>query len=133
MQKSALLFLVAGALGSAAYALDDTVSVKMGAQNGSGETGSATLLPQGKNTKVVIDLFNVPDGAVQPAHIHLGTCDNLDKAPKWKLEPVKNGRSVTVVPVSLETILKDRTAINVHKSAADIQTYVSCGDIVPTM
>jgi hypothetical protein len=69
----------------------------------------------------------------EPAHIHMGRCDNLDKAPKWNLEAVKGGRSVTVVPVPLETILKDKTAINIHKSAAEAQIYVSCGNIIAVM
>ncbi|HEY0664424.1 MAG TPA: hypothetical protein VGD18_07440, partial [Thiobacillaceae bacterium] len=93
----------------------------------------ATLMPEGDKTKVVILLSGAPAGVAQPAHIHLGTCDKLDKAPKWKLEPLKDGKSTTVVPVSLETILKDKTAINVHKSAAEIQVYVSCGNIVAPM
>ena len=35
-----------------------------------------------------------------------------------------------VVPVPLDVILKDKSAINVHKSAAEMQVYVSCGNIV---
>jgi hypothetical protein len=69
----------------------------------------------------------------QPAHIHLGRCDKLDKAPKWKLKPVQNGRSVTVVPASIDAILKEKTAINIHKSATEPQIYVSCGNIIGTM
>ena len=46
---------------------------------------------------------------------------------------MKDGQSTTVVPVSLDTILKEKSAINVHKSAAEIQVYVSCGNIVGTM
>ena len=133
MRKLAVFLLFAGFSAGSAQALDDAVTVKMDAQNGSGETGSVTLLPQGKVTKVVIELSNVPEGVLQPAHIHMGTCDNLDKAPKWKLEPVKDGRSVTMVPVPLDTIVKDKMAINVHKSAAEIQTYVACGNIISTM
>jgi hypothetical protein len=72
------------------------------------------MMPEGDKTKVVILLSNAPAGVAQPAHIHLGQCDNLDKAPKWagSVEtPV-----VTVVPASIDAILKDRTAINVHKA-----------------
>lgn len=133
MRKLALLLLVGGLFGDAALALDDVVTVKLDALNDSGQTGTATLLPQGNKTKVVIELSNTPAGVVEPAHIHLGSCSNLDKAPKWSLEAVKDGRSVTVVPVSLDTILKDRTAINVHKSAAEVQVYVSCGNIIAAM
>jgi len=39
-------------------------------------------------------------------------------------------RSKTTVPVSLASILKDKTAINHHKSAAEAQIYVSCGNVI---
>lgn len=133
MRQSIVILLLAGLSSNVALALDDAVTVKLEAQNNSEQTGTATLLPEGNKTKVVIELSNVPTGVAQPAHIHLGTCSNLDKAPKWPLEPVKGGRSVTVVPVSLDTILKDRTAINIHKSAAEPQIYVSCGNIIAAM
>ena len=133
MCRLAMILMLAGLFAEPALALDDVVTVTLAAQNNSGETGSATLTPQGDKTKVVILLSNAPAGVAQPAHIHLGTCDKLDKAPKWKLEAVKDGKSVTVVPASLETILKDKTAINVHKSAAEIQVYVSCGNITAAM
>src|SRR4030065_2832694 len=122
-----IVILLLGLFAHAALALDDVVAVNLEAQNNSGQNGTATLLPEGDTTKVVIDIPNMPAGVAQPAHIHLGRCDNLDKAPKWNLEAVKGGRSVTVVPVSLDTILQDTTAINVHKSAAEAQIYVSCG------
>ena len=133
MRKLIMVLLLTGLFADAALALDDAVTVQLEAQNNSGQTGTATLLPEGDKTKVVIELFNMPAGVAQPAHIHLGSCDNLDKAPKWNLEAVKDGRSVTVVPVSLDTILKDRTAINIHKSAAEAQIYVSCGNIIAVM
>lgn len=132
MRKTIGILLLAGLFSNAALALDDVVTVKLEALNNSGQNGVATLLPEGDKTKVVIEIPNAPAGA-QPAHIHLGSCDKLDKAPKWALEAVKGGRSVTVLPVSLDTILKDQTAINVHKSAAEAQIYVSCGNIIGLM
>ena len=129
MHKSILILLLAGLFSGAALALDDTVTVKLEAQNNSGENGTATLTPQGNKTKVVIEIPNAPTDVAQPAHIHLGRCDALDKAPKWPLEPVKSGHSTTIVPVSLDTILKDKTAINIHKSPIETQVYVACGDI----
>jgi hypothetical protein len=133
MRKQIIAILLAGLFTNAALALDDTITVQLEAQNKSGQTGTATLTPQGDKTKVVILLSNTPAGVAQPAHIHLGRCDKLDAAPKWKLEPVKDGQSTTVVPVSLDTILNDKTAINIHKSAQEIQVYVSCGNIIPLM
>lgn len=128
-----IVILLLGLFTHAALALDDVVSVKLEAQSNSGQNGTATLMPEGDTTKVVIEIPNMPAGVAQPAHIHLGRCDKLDKAPKWRLEDVKDGRSVTVVPVPLDVILKDRTAINVHKSADEAQIYVSCGNIIGAM
>ena len=133
MSRLLMILLLAGLSASPARALDDAITVKLEAQNNSGQTGTATLFPEGEKTRVVIELLNAPAGAAQPAHIHLGRCDNLDKAPKWPLEAVKNGRSITVVAASLDAILKDKVAINVHKSAAEVQTYVSCGNIIGVM
>ncbi len=133
MRNTMLILLFAGLFSTTVQALDDTITVKLQAQNNSGQNGVATLIPEGDKTKVVIEIPNAPTGVAQPAHIHLGTCDKLDKAPKWNLEAVKGGRSVTMVPVSLDTILKDKTAINIHKSAAEAQIYVSCGNIIGVM
>lgn len=133
MSRLLMILLLAGMSADAALALDDAVTVKLEAQNSSGQSGSATLFPEGDKTKVVIEVLNAPAGVAQPAHIHLGRCDNLDKAPKWPLEAVKNGRSVTLVAASIDAILKDRTAINIHKSAAEVQVYVACGNIIGVM
>jgi hypothetical protein len=128
-----LILMLGGLFSNTTQALDDTVTVKLDAQNNSGQNGTATLTPQGNKTRVVIEIPNAPTDVAQPAHIHMGRCDKLDKAPKWNLEAVKGGRSVTMVPVSLDTILKDQTAINIHKSAAEAQVYVSCGNIIGVM
>jgi len=133
MRRTALAILLVGFFAVPAFAAKEMpLTIHLEAQNNSGETGTATLTPEGKKTKVVIELSNTPAGVAQPAHIHEGTCAKLDKAPKWKLEAVKNGKSTTMVPASLQTILKDKTAINVHKSPDEIQVYVACGDIAHT-
>ncbi len=133
MGKLVVMLLFSGLFAHPALAAPDAVTVKLEAQNNSGQTGTATLTPEGDKTRVAIELSNAPKGVAQPAHIHLGTCDNLDKAPKWKLGAVKDGKSVTVVPASLDAIVKDKTAINIHKSAAEAQVYVSCGNITGAM
>jgi hypothetical protein len=125
-----MILLLAWLSTDAAFALDKPITVRLEARNNSGQTGTATLQPHGDKTKVVIELSNVPVGVAQPAHIHRGSCDKLDKAPKWMLKAVSGGKSVTVVPVALATLLKERTAINIHKSAIETQIYVSCGNIV---
>jgi len=105
-----------------------SVSVRMQAQNDSGETGSAKLTAEGADkTRVEISLKGAPKGTAQPAHIHEGSCAKLDPKPKHGLENVVDGKSTTVVPASLDSV--KGMAINVHKSTSDIKTYVSCGDI----
>ena len=107
-----------------------SVSVRMGAQNKSGESGTARLTAEGADkTRIVISLKGAPKGTPQPAHVHEGSCAKLDPKPKQGLENVVDGKSSTVVPMSLETLTAGNLAINVHNSTDDIKTYVSCGDI----
>jgi hypothetical protein len=106
------------------------VTVQINSQNQSGESGTATLTQQSDGLHVVIALANTPDGVAQPAHIHKGTCDVLNKAPQWPLKPVVDGKSETVLPdVTLADVTGGKYAINVHKSADDLPAYVACGDI----
>ena len=105
-----------------------SVNVRMHAQNKSGETGSAKLTPEGADkTRVEVTLKGGPKGTPQPAHIHEGSCAKLDPKPKYGLENVVDGKSTTTVPAGIDAVRG--MAINVHKSADDIKTYVSCGDI----
>ncbi len=50
-------------------------------QNGSGEKGTVTLTADGDKTIVAVALTGAPASA-QPAHIHPGSCANLNPAPK---------------------------------------------------
>ena len=121
----ALVAAPAGAqMGSAA-----PVTVTMNAQNGSGESGTATLTQTADGVQVVISISN-GSAAAQPAHVHPGTCVNLNPAPQYPLTSVQSGKSTTVIKgVTLQQLTSGTFAINVHKSTSDLGTYVSCGDI----
>ena len=114
---------------SAALAQDKPVTVNLSAQNASGESGTATLTPQGDKTQVVIKLTGAPSGTPQPAHIHDGSCAKLDPKPRVPLQNVVDGGSTTTLDMKLGDIMSKGGAINVHKSAADVKTYVACGDM----
>jgi len=102
---------------------------KLHAQNGSGETGTATLLQSGDNVIVRVRLSGGPADA-QPAHIHPGTCDKLNPKPIYPLHNLVNGYSETTVQnVKLADLTAGTFAINVHKSTSDLGTYVACGDL----
>jgi hypothetical protein len=83
------------------------------------------------------------------AHIHKGTCANLDPAPQQNLnnvEPRKDDDgnipdpqgiltspqvlySETEVDMKLDDMLTEAHAVNVHLSAEQPDVYIACGDI----
>jgi hypothetical protein len=118
----------AGATGSG-DGTGKTLTVDLAAQNDSGESGSATLTADGPKTKVVLALGNPASDSPQPAHIHKGTCADLAPEPAYPLANVVDGASEATVDVPLEELEGGRFAINVHKSEAEAEVYVSCGNI----
>jgi hypothetical protein len=104
------------------------VTVELAELNDSGVSGTATLTADGDGTRVVIQA-NGATGA-HPAHIHEGSCDDLNPNPAFPLADVyASGASDTVVPISLEGLTGGLFAINVHLSQEQIGTYVMCGNI----
>ncbi|MEO7201812.1 MAG: hypothetical protein ABI431_03780 [Candidatus Tumulicola sp.] len=109
-------------------AMSKTATVKLAAQNGSGENGTATITEVTGGINVVIALKGAPATA-QPAHIHTGSCPKPGGV-KYPLTNVVDGASKTMVKgVTLAELMASPMSINVHESAADLQKYVSCGDI----
>lgn len=105
------------------------VTIDMKAQNGSGETGTATLEQKGDDVVVMVKMDN-PVASTQPIHIHPGTCANLNPKPKYPLKSLSDGSSTTTLPnMKLSSLETGDFAINVHKSPDAIGTYVACGDI----
>jgi hypothetical protein len=107
----------------------DAITVTLNSTNDSKTRGTATLTPEGNQTKVVIQVQGAPTGAVQPVHFHKGTCANLDPKPVYPLQDIKNGTSTTVVPVEMSKLTATPHTVNVHKSAADMKTSVACGEV----
>ena len=105
-------------------------------QNNSGQSGTATQTISEDNSTLTVEI-NISGGTdvPQPAHIHIGTCADLDPKPFYPLNSVVNGKSVTVITeadlANLDYEVSNQFAINVHKSAAEASVYVACGDIVP--
>ena len=130
-----VLVLVAAACGSGSGSESSgsgTVTVNLAEQNDSSESGTATLTAKGDKTKVVLDVQSpsaTMGSETQPAHIHKGSCAKLDPTPAYALADVKDGTSTSTVDVKVDDLRNGAFAINVHKSAAEIQTYVACGDI----
>ena len=107
-----------------------SLNINMGQQNDSKQDGTATIKAVEGGILVTVSLTNTPANASEPAHIHQGTCAKLNPAPWKPLNNVVDGKSVTTVKgVTIADLKKSHYAVNVHKSAADLATYVSCGDI----
>jgi Cu/Zn superoxide dismutase len=106
-----------------------SVQVPLKPQSNSGERGTVKLTPMGDKTKVEVSLRGEPKGIAQPAHIHEGTCAQLDPKPKYPLNNIVDGKSTTEVPAKLDELTGGSLAVNVHKSGDDIKTYVACGDL----
>jgi hypothetical protein len=104
------------------------VMVELAEQNNSGESGIATLTATGATTRVVLEMKN-PTTDSQPAHVHRGSCENLDADPLYGLLNVMQGRSETVVNVPLSELTAGGLALNVHHSNAKLDTYVACGNL----
>ena len=117
---------------------ESQATVTMTQQNGSNESGMATLSQTPDGLVVEMQLTPASD-APQPAHIHKGSCAKLDPMPAFGLTSVTKGTdsqgqpkgvsTTTLKSVTLAQLSAGQYAINVHKSAADAKTYVACGDI----
>jgi hypothetical protein len=134
LMAAAVPVVVAGALAACGGDGDEeaggeTVTVELAEQSGSGQSGTATLAAAGEaSTTVVVELSNTPEDP-QPAHIHAGTCEQLDPTPAYALSSVENGRSRTTLPVALAELRDAELVINIHESVAEIATYAACGAI----
>ena len=105
------------------------VPVNLRTQNKSGETGVMSLVDVNGKVEVSIVMTNAPTDAPQPAHIHAGSCPTPG-AVKYPLTSVVNGKSETVLDVSLDELLLGLPlVVNVHKSSSEANVYVACGDI----
>jgi hypothetical protein len=128
-----LVLLVAGCGSSSSESGSegaDEVVVTLDEQNGSAESGTATLTAEGDRTRVVLELQSksaTPVAQPQPAHIHKGSCDELDPTPAYGLNDVKAGMSTSTVNAKLTDLRNGDFAINVHESAENIEKYVACG------
>ena len=71
----------------------------------------------------------MPVATRQPAHIHKGSCEELDPTPAYGLNDVKAGKSTSTVDVRLDDLIDDTVVINVHESAENVERYVACGVI----
>ena len=128
-----LVLLGAGCGGSSSSesgSSDLEIEIPLEEQNGSADSGTATLTAVGDQTRVVLDIQSrsaTPVAPMQPAHIHKGSCEKLDPTPAYGLNDVKAGTSTSTVDAKLSDLRDGAFVINVHESAEKVERYVACG------
>ena len=126
--RSVALLAVVAVFAACQAAAPPARTIALTTLNDSGVTGSVAFRDIGGRAQVSID---VEPGANpdMPVHIHPGSCNNLTPPPKFPLENVQDGESVTVVPATVDELFAGGLAVNVHKSNDDLRTYTACVDI----
>jgi Cu/Zn superoxide dismutase len=109
--------------------LDEALTLDLEEQNGSGITGTVELSPTSDGTVEVEIELEGSEGGPHPAHIHRGSCADLDPEPAFPLEDVVDGRSDTSVDVDIADLTLDEYAVNVHESPENASVYVACTDV----
>jgi hypothetical protein len=104
----------------------DTLTVNMGALNGSRQTGSASIGDAKRGVVVEVQLQNAP-AAAQPAYLARSTCTPPSRRPWHALQPVVRGKSRSYVPgIDIGRIKQGRYSLVVLASRAG--KPVSCGN-----
>ena len=112
-----------------AAAQSGNVVIALSELNASGVNGTATFTDNGGTTTVLIAVKGATGS--HPTYIHEGTCDSVVPTPSYPLVDVDaGGASETDVSVALSNLLAGKYALIIHNSAADLGTYLACGDIV---
>jgi hypothetical protein len=99
----------------------DTVQIALAGD----QPGSAFVGHFDGTTFVVVNIDPGAEGAIQPAHIHTGTCASPGPIV-YPLASVVDGNSFTQFSVPPGDLLDNNYIVNVHLSADAIGTYVSC-------
>ena len=99
-------------------------------QSDSEQSGSATIEDVNGVARVTVNInASSEDGVEQPAHIHLGGCEDIG-AVLYPLNNVVDGTSVTTLNVStVDIIFQLPLSLNVHQSAEESDVYVACGEL----
>src|SRR5262245_64053211 len=89
---------------SIAAAQAQTLTLQMASQNNSGISGTAVFTQTAGGVRVDVRVTGAGAGP-EPAHIHEGSCAQLNPTPQFALLNVANGTSTTEVQTTLQALL----------------------------
>jgi hypothetical protein len=108
----------------------NSFTVALTSQNNSGVSGEVVFRELNGKVMVSLDLIGFTPGVSLPAHIHAGSCASLAPAVTYPLINPTNGKSDTILDVSLAELRSQLPlAVNLHKSQQEPKTYISCGNL----
>lgn len=114
---------------SIAVAQGQTLTLTLATQNNSGITGTATLTDLGGGKSRVEIKASGAGSVPRPAHIHEGSCAQLNPTPAFSLANVTDGASSTEINASLQQLTSSPHAVHMHKSPDELTVYVACADV----
>ena len=101
-------------------------------QNNSGIRGTASVQSRAAGSRVTVHITGAASGTAHPWHVHRGTCGNdqgiVGGAEEYKALQVGSDGTAHAeedIPVALSE--DQNYFVNIHKSATDLKTIVSCG------
>ncbi len=117
--------------GGAQAAPGAVASLPLADYSGLGVTGTVSLLAiSDTTTKVTITLTGDGVTGGHIAHLHPGTCDApQDEGTIYLATVGSDGVSETTVDISLANLLNNGWIVNVHRSEADWDTWLVCGEL----
>jgi hypothetical protein len=89
------------------------------------QPGTATVGDFGGAPFIALVIDAGASGVPQPAHVHTGTCEDPGGIV-YPLANVIDGVSITVLSTTIDSLLNSDYIANVHLSAEEPGTYVSC-------
>lgn len=115
--------------GSGSSTLPMKRTLNLNQENKSGLGGSAAVEEVNGKVKVSITIGETSSPVSRPAVILTGNCPNAGTM-KYQLNDVVNGKSETILPDNMQTLIAlGWTQIVVEKSAKDTKSVIACGDI----
>jgi hypothetical protein len=136
--RVSILIAVVGAALAVTFALtyaqtpQSPITFTLDGMNDSGQSGVVTLTDAGSGkTLVEITVDGQPAGSSQPVQVHEGRCGPTLARIVYNLEDLQDGKSTTTINIGLAALASEGSqyAINSHKSQAEYNIYVLCGNI----
>jgi hypothetical protein len=111
---------------------EKTHTIPLRSQYGFRQHGEAVLTETGRNLTIAITVNMTPGEAPEFVHIHRGSCAHLGSPMSYDLEPIRNGRSTTVLQnAGFASFAGGPYSIVVHRTLAHVSMHIACGGPIP--